>query len=246
MSRRTKYDDELVNLSAISDDLRRLGKKLRGRDADAIDAALEALDGFTKITRDLRTLGIKLLAIEDVYERDAAKFPEHLGMVDLFACAMAMKAVKKFLLMRVVSRNLQMLIDGLVEIAMGTPPAAMFHPRDHSKGRRADSLFVMRAKGAVAAEMHVLQSTGMSRQEAAEWIVRHISPNLAARISRKPLTARTVEEWLDRFGGSYAEYNEGRLKYLFISSLRREAISPQRFREITEHMAKDLLARKPK
>ena len=40
--------------------------------------------------------------------------------------------------------------------------------------------------------MHVQQSTGRTRQEAAEWVVRHISPTLAARISEKPLTPRVV------------------------------------------------------
>jgi len=248
MQRRTKYDAELAHLSEISAGLRRIAGKLRGRDADAIKAALEALDGFRKITEDLNSLGQQLLDIEDTHKSDTANFPKQIGKADLAACILAMMAVNEFFHLRLSSRILQMLLDGLLEIAIGVPPAVMFHPEDYSKGRRADSPLVMGAKGAVAAIMHVQQSTGMSRKEAAEWVVGYISPALAARISRKPLTARTVEEWLDRFGGDHAEYNLGRENYLLWTGAPGPyaPVSPQRFREITENLARRLLVRKPK
>jgi hypothetical protein len=194
MLRRTKYDDKLDHLVEVSEGLQRIAENLRGQEADAINAALEAIEDFRKVTEDLNSLGKQLFEIEDIYESDTANFPEHVDKIDLAACILAMKAVSEFLHLRVYSRVLDKLRDGLFEISIGAPPAAMFHPVNYSKGRRADSPLIMGAKGAVAAIMHIQQCTGMSRKEAAEWIVRHISPALASRISRKPLTARTVEE----------------------------------------------------
>ena len=62
----------------------------------------------------------------------------------------------------------------------------MFHPEDHPKGRRADAPLIVGAKGTVAAMMHVQQSTGLTRQEAAEWVVRHISPTLVCTENLDP------------------------------------------------------------
>ena len=175
---------------------------------------------------------------------ESAKFPDQIGKVDLPACILALDAVLKFLFMRVVSRNLGMLYDALVEIVVGASPAAMFHPEEHPQGRRSDAPLIKGAKGTVAAMMHVQQSTGMTRQEAAEWVVRHISPTLAARISGKPLTSRMVEEWLDRFGGEFAEHDFGREQYLLW--IEHDPVSGERLREITDSMAKRLPGRKPR
>ena len=240
---KSKYDDELSQLSKISDSISRIGKKLRGRDAKTIQAAVRELGDFRKLKEDLQTLGDALIDIENEHESESAKFSDQIGKVDLPACILALDAVFKFLHFRVVSRNLQMLRDALVEIAVGASPAAMFYPEKHPKGRRLDAPLIMGAKGTVAAIMHVQQLTGMSRPGAAEWIVRHISPRLAARISRKPLTPRMIEEWLDRFGGDYAEHNLGRDNYLLW--IEHDPVSPQQFREITDSMAKRLPGRKP-
>jgi hypothetical protein len=241
---KSRYDDELRNLSEICDGAERIGKKLRGRDAATIQAAIRALGDLKKIKEDLKTLDDALIDIEKEHESEAAKFPDQIGKVDLPASIFALDAVFKFLFLRVVSRNLGILRDALIEIAVGASPAAMFHPEEHPRGRRSDSPLIMGAKGTVAAMMHVQQSTGMTRQEAAEWIVRHISPSLAARISRKPLTARMVEEWLDRFGGESAEYNMAREQYLLW--IEHDPVSGDRFREITDSVAKRLPGRKPR
>ena len=240
----TKYDDELLRLMEICDDVERMGKKLRGRDAATIKAAREELADLKKIKEGLSTLCDTLMDIESEHETKSATFPEQIGKIDLASCIFALRAVAKFLSRRVVSRNLDMLRDALVEIAVGASPAAMFHPEKHTQGRRSDAPLIMGAKGTVAAIMHVQQSTGMTRQEAAEWVVRHMSPTLAARISRKPLTPRMVEEWLDRFGGEFAEYNLGRERYLLW--IERGPITDARFREITEIIAKQLPGRKPR
>jgi hypothetical protein len=104
----------------------------------------------------------------------------------------------------------------------------------------------MAIKGALAGMMRTLQDVGTLRDAAANLIARNLSPELTARISRKPITARTVEEWADRFGGDYAEENSGRRAYRTWSrgSLGRP-LNGQKIREITERMAKTLPVRKP-
>ena len=241
---RSKYDAELSSLSVLCDDLERVAKKLRGRDAKIIRSALQALGEHGGFKEDLRSLGRELLELETEHEFETNKFPEQMGKVDLGACICALEAVIEFLADRVVSRNLVHLRSALLEIAAGASPAAMFQPEEHGRGRRVDAPLVVKAKGMLAGMMQVQQSVGMSRQEAAEWIVRNVSPKLATRISSKPLTARMVEEWLDRFGGTFGEEGIGRESYLLWSA--HDPVSPQRFGEITEHFSKQLLARKPK
>jgi hypothetical protein len=181
-------------------------KKLRGRDAETARDAINELRLLASMKEDLQTLGHELDEIENEHGSEAKKFPDQIGKVDLSACTFALDAVHRFLLRRVPTQIIALLKDGLLEIVTGaSPPAAMFHPEEHPAGSRSDAHSIMAAKGILAGLMHVQQSTGMSRQEAAEWIVGNVSPTLAARISRKPLTARVVQEWLNRFGGKLGE-----------------------------------------
>jgi hypothetical protein len=240
---KTKYDAELISLSALFNGLERIGKKVRGRDARIIAAALEALREHIKTTEDLRTLGHKLIEIENEHESESKQFPDQIGKVDLSASFMALEAVRIFLGGRVVSRNLGHLHNALVEIIVGAAPAAMLQPETHDSGRRAHAPKVQEAKGMLAGIMEVQLSTGMSRQEAAQWVARHVSPEMARKISNKPLTARMIEEWRDKYGGAHGENGITRDSYLLWSGFYSP--TPQRFREITEHKAKGLLARKP-
>ena len=91
--------------------------------------------------------------------------------------------------------------------------------------------------------MHAQQRAGMSRKEASKFLAGNIVPRLAAQLSRKPLKARTVEEWLDRYGGKSGEKGVGRKTYLSWS--RGEPVTAEKLREITERMANTLPARKP-
>jgi len=100
--------------------------------------------------------------------------------------------------------------------------------------------FLVAIKGALAGIMHVQQSAGMSREEAVKFVARNIAPRLAIQLSRKPLKPRTVEEWLDGYGGKFAEKSADRKGYLTWS--RREAVTAEKLREITERMANTLPA----
>jgi hypothetical protein len=241
---KTKYDRELEHLAEVCDGVGRISKTLSAPDAAKVDAALALLDEHRQTTEDLKVLAEKLMEIETEYESDAAAFPDQMGKNDLAACIMALDAVFEFLHLRVYSLNLGILRMALVEIVVGASPAAMFQPEQHGRGRRLDSHLVQKTKGMLAGMMEVQQKAGMSRTEAAKWIVKNVSPTLASRISSKPLTPRAVEEWLDKWGGKFGEEGVARDSYRLWRT--HDPVDPKRFREITEDKAKRLPARKPK
>ncbi len=233
---------KLQDTSAIRRALENLAKKkLKGRDAGIVLAAVDELRFVERIRNDFDSLHDEMLEIEQLHECDLANYPNQLGKVDLAASILALDATCRFFRAKVSHHNLDLLKSGLQELAAGGSPAAMFHPLKKT-GRRGDVPAVMAAKGAIAGMMRALQSSGMSRKNAAKWIVRHISPTLAGRISGKPLTPRMVEEWLDRFGGDFAENNPARKSYKVWSG--GEAVDAKHFREITDRIAKIFPARK--
>jgi hypothetical protein len=233
----------LNELSRLHDDLERLAKKHRGRDGKVVTHALESLREHIKTTEDLRTLARKLIEIENEHESESKNFPDHIGKVDLSAAFMALEVLLDFLRGRVVSRNIGHLRNALIEIIVGAAPAAMLQPEKHDSGRRAQAPKVQEAKGMLAGIMEVQLSTGMSRQQAAQWVARHVSPEMGQKISNKPVTARMIEEWRDKYGGAHGENGIARDSYLLWRNFYSP--TPQRFREITEYKAKGLLARKP-
>jgi hypothetical protein len=118
----------------------------------------------------------------------------------------------------------------------------MLLPLRRGSGRRPDVPTVISGKGIIAGMMRVQMTAGMSRDRAAAWIVKHISPKLAVQLSGRPLTARMVTEWLDRYGGNFAEADAGRRSYLIWA--KGEAVSAEKFRDITEKIGKIFPARK--
>ena len=240
-----KANDDYRTDSEICDDLEKLTrKKLQGREVETIRAAIERLTRFGEIGVELTILNFELAKIDKVHEVEEANDPYEKGKIELVASALALKEVCSFLSMIAPSHSLTLLQNALAELVLGGAPAAMFAPLNDLNNRPPDSPSVMAVKGALAGMMHIQQSAGMSREQAAHWIARNISPNLVVRISRKPISARSVEEWLDRYGGDFAANNAGRKSYCTWS--RGEAVSAAKFRDITERMAKELPARKPK
>jgi hypothetical protein len=53
-----------------------------------------------------------------------------------------------------------------------------------------------------------------------------------------------VEEWLDRFGGDHAEWNLGRKTYVIWS--QGEALAVEKFRSITEQIAREFPGKEPR
>lgn len=218
-------------------------KKLRKRDAEAANAAIEKLMLFQGLRSEIRQLVVDLQAIELEHQSNAVQYLDQSGGIDLAASALALNAVIKFL-RPIPSRNLTILQDALMEMISGASPPAMFRPEYRGSGRRPDPLSLMAAKGTLAGMMQSQMSSGMSREEAAQWIVRNISPLLASRISTKALSPRVVEEWLDRFGGDFAEHNVGREKYRLWR--KHDPVDSKRLGEITHSIALNMPSRKPR
>jgi hypothetical protein len=186
----------------------------------------------------------ELAEAENLRQRALASFPGEAGEVDLVTCIFALEAVRRFLVMMMIpGRSIDLLGSGLTDLLRGSAPPAMFVPRKR-KGRRSDSRDTAAVKGVLAGLMYVQQSSGMDRKSAAAWVARNISHTLAARISGKPITARMVEEWLERHGGNFAEEGPGRQAFQVWKS--GEPFSTEKFREITENIAKLLPVRKPR
>jgi hypothetical protein len=189
-------------------------------------------------------------ALADNSTRHAAmlvQFSNHKELCDRGAACTAVDAVIRFLTFspsKTVTTEerltrlkiLKELRKALNDLGEGGAPAPMLRPMRKSQGRRADVSSVLAIKGALAGLMHCKQRDGMTRHEAAKWIATNMSPKLAACISRKPITARTVEEWLDRFGGKHATPDAARKAFLTWSK-DSSSLTKQKFKEITERMA---------
>ena len=107
-----------------------------------------------------------------------------------------------------------------------------------TRGRPHDVSLVLGLKGILAGLMEQKQREGMSRQEAARWIADNTPPKLAARISRKPITARMVKEWRDRFGGKQGERGPARKAYL-VWSRDSDQLTKQDFKTITKNLIEE-------
>jgi hypothetical protein len=238
-------DDDRRALVKIRDDLAKLTRrKLRGRDALAIQKAVSALEKLIEIGDHVETLNFELAEIDKLHEVEEAEDQSQIGKVELMASALSLHRVCDYLVFSAPSHSLTLLKSALAELIAGGTNPAMFAPLDNYNGRPPDTPSILGVKGVLAGMMHAEQAAGMSRARAAKHIANNISPKLATRISRKPITSRAVEEWLDRFGGDYAEDTAGRRSYLIWSS--HGPTSAVKIREVTDRIAKTLTVRKPR
>ena len=228
----------------LCDDLRKLKRKLRGRDVQTIQVAIRELEALAAIRRDIAWLDDDLAEADRLLEfQELNDDPNARGKVELVAAALAVKSAYSFASVTSPRRSLKLLQNALVDLVSGGTVPAMFFPLRDVTNRPPAPDSIVAIKGALAGIMHVKQSAGMSREEAAKFVARNIVPRLAAQLSRKPLKARTVEEWLDRYGGKSGEKGVGRKTYLMWS--RGEPVTAEKLREITERMANTLPAQKP-
>jgi hypothetical protein len=225
--------------------LERLKSKLNSRDVKTVDLAIQELEHLQHIRDEVETLRLELAEIDKLHEIEGATEYQR-GKIELVASAAAVSEVCSFLSLIAPTHSLQLLERALKGLVQSGAVPAMFAPFEEFTSRPRDVPQIMAIKGALAGMMRTLQDVGTLRDAAANLIARNLSPELTARISRKPITARTVEEWADRFGGDYAEENSGRRAYRTWSrgSLGRP-LNGQKIREITERMAKTLPVRKP-
>jgi hypothetical protein len=174
------------------------------------------------------------------------QFPSNRSDCDLVAAAGALRVVLDFLRSSPTNsldhsdrlscfRILEELQRALVDLLEGSAPAPILRSRKKRSGRRADVSSTLTLKGIIAGLMQSKIRAGMTRAQAANWIVQNMSPKLAERISTKRVTPRMVEEWLDRFGGKHGEQNAARKAYK-VWSQNSPTLTKQKFKKITERL----------
>jgi hypothetical protein len=177
-----------------------------------------SLDVLTKFEEVLRKIENELVGIDDEHRADVKRNPAATDSVDLAAAALALMVVRDGLVeLGIESHSLNRLFAGLQDLHGGASPAGMFLALE-SNSRRTDAGNMQFAKGVVAAIVQAKQKVGkLGRQEAAKWTLRYLSTSLRERISIKPITERTLIEWLDRYGGNSGERSPGRKAFLAYS-----------------------------
>jgi hypothetical protein len=253
-SRSTKLRQDIMSTQAVFNRLKHpkrglpaLLQEVSRKDAGTIKEALELLDYLERLQWSVDTLWDELDDNSVLHAKNLVQFSDYEHVVDLSAAVGAIDVVINFLRsspsesLSTADRLKRFKIfkdlgQALLDLLDGGAPAPMLRPQSKGSGRRADVSSVLAIKGVLAGLMHRQQHGGMSRPEAAKWIADNMSPKLASRISRKPITARMVEEWLDRFGGKYSEQDAGRKAYL-VWSREDPPLTKERFKAITKRIA---------
>jgi hypothetical protein len=242
---RRAMSNRFDELEQLKNELKALLVRLPDDDAETINAALAYLELLGTIQGDFSDLVEALEEIDEQYSRNAMGLPDQAA--ELASATFSLAKVSHFLRIRYWSRSLDRLQAALLQLIFGGPAAAMLEPLNIQgrRGRRPDVPSIQSVKGALAGIMYGQQATGMSRQEAAAWIADNISPKLASRISSKPITARMVEEWLDRYGGNRPPDDDGGKAFkVWKRPFPHPPLTERKFREMTERIAETYPARK--
>jgi hypothetical protein len=228
----------------LCDELWRIQKKSRGRDAAILEAAILELKALSSLRGDLDILEHDLDEADQLHEApELIDDPDARGKIELVAGAISVKVVRSFLLCLLHrSRSLDLLEKALIDLTDSGIVPSMFYPLRNFDSRPPDPNSIVAYKGALAGMMQVQQRAGMSRMEASKFLARNIAPRLAAQLSRKPVTARMIDDWRHKYGGKFAEDGVGRKYYENWS--QGQPVSARECRQITERMAKTLPARK--
>lgn len=102
----------------LRDELRRIQKKLRGLDTAIVEAVLSELESLASIRRDVFFLEHDLAEADEFHEAPELRDdPDARGKIELIAAALAIMAVRSFLLCRVRStRSLELLGKALMDL----------------------------------------------------------------------------------------------------------------------------------
>ena len=155
--------------------------------------------------------------------------------VELVFANLALGAVSRFLRYHAPSKAIDLLKAALSQVSEGSRPA-MFKSRKGS-GRRPEGPLIHQVKGVLAGLMYVKQKSGVRREAAAAWVARNIPPELASRLSSKPITSRAVLEWLDRYGGEHPPSDLGGQAFKIWSRPSPKPLTAQKFKEIAVGIA---------
>ena len=221
--------------------LRRLARRSSEADARSLNVSIKELSRLKTIVDDVEWLGWDLHYIDHILDRCRLSAMEG-EQVDLVLSVLAVAKISRFLRKRAPSAVIDVLKGALSQLVEGSRPA-MFRGRKGG-GRRTESALIHQVKGLLAGLVYVQQKSGMSRRAAASWIARHIPPELASRLSSKPITDRAVLEWIDRYGGEHPPDNPGGDAFKVWSRPFEKPLTVETFTEITRGIAELIPARR--
>jgi hypothetical protein len=152
---------------------------------------------------------------------------------DRDAAQLALTAVVAFFLdYGIESEPLVRLLSALAALSEGSRPSSMLTPAAKSH-RRPTPPAVEGIKGRLAAIMEFQQLIGMSRKDAARWVVTHMPAEMRSLLGS--IVPSTVDSWLTKWGGDRgATSGSGREGYLSMRSLLAS-------RSFSEHELKSVL-----
>jgi len=231
---------DLEELGRVQKRLRSLSKRLRGSDAVLLEQAIEQLEYLEFVQDDIEDLADALEIVDEEHRQGALAFPNQIALIELSSSIRALREIEAFLTVRARSDSIGRLEEALIQL-WGGSRVGMFELQGQ-KGRPRDVPTIQTVKGILAGLMHVKQATGMSRGKAAKWITDNISPALASRIARKPITARSVIEWLDRYGGNHPPDSPGGRAFKTWKNFDSK-LTEVKLQEMTERMARTFPAR---
>jgi hypothetical protein len=163
------------------------------------------------------------------------------AVVDREIAQLAVTAVVAFCLDRgIQSQPLTRLLGALVAVSAGSKPPAMLIPAP-AHHRRPQPPPVEAIKGRLAAIMEFQQRQGLSRKAAAQWVVRNFPTEFRARLGR--ISARTVDDWVAKWGGKHGTAGSGREGYLHtraILTTRNPPPSEPQLKRLLARLAKHL------
>jgi hypothetical protein len=181
-----------------------------------IEEALNALNDHACVTSSLNTMCNQLLKIDEAREAEIARPPDGVNRLtqiadaDTYAAICALEAVKEFVWAEAPynftrplfkAHALSLLQRALSDLLLGEPAAAMLRPiKLADGGRPRTTRAAQEFQGAIAGLARRQQLAGMTRDEAAKWVVKHTPEAVRSQFSPKPLTVRSIKQWQDKFG----------------------------------------------
>jgi hypothetical protein len=169
------------------------------RSAEATSKKQKLYREFRALTRALADIEVELESGGIIDNATGESFSDP-SAAERWAMIFALDAVNRFLLFQGIhSRLLYQLGIDLDALRFGIA-SPLLTPLRARAGRKQDSRVVSELKGRIARIARLQMASGQSRDHAAAWAARKITPALASRLSSKQvIQASAVKEWMDRY-----------------------------------------------
>jgi hypothetical protein len=165
------------------------------------------------------------------------------GEVDRETAQLALTCVVGFFVDHGIEAGpLRRVLGGLEALSAGSRAIEMLRPITAAH-RPIDPPVVEEVKGRLAGIMAYLQTQGLPRRQAAQWVSKNLPPDLKPGLGQ--VSARAVDSWLAKWGGQYGTKGTGQEGYrhtLDILAVRKPPPNKSDLKNIMAALAKSALA----